>query len=243
MLNAIIYGLFSGLSLLLGAFLGLQLRLSQKAVAMFMAFGSGVLICAITFGLMEEAFKLGGFDGALSGFVVGGMVFLLADYLMHKSGAKKHKRVQHLAETKDSTGPLITMGAVLDGVPESIALGVALHEGAAAGLLMVAAIFLSNLPEGISSVPGLKSEGYSQRVIYLIWSAVALLLSGCVLASFLYLGDLPDHALSFIQAFAAGAILAMLANSMMPEAYEEGGFLITPMTIGGFAIAFIIARA
>ncbi|MEN6404217.1 MAG: ZIP family zinc transporter [Armatimonadia bacterium] len=240
--SAIVYGLITGLSLLIGAIVGLLFNLSKRATAMWMAFGSGVLICAITFGLMEEAFHLGGFTSALAGFGMGGLVFLLGDYMMHMSGAKRHKSKPLVKEAPPSTGLLISMGAILDGIPESVALGVALFAGKSTGLLMAAAIFLSNLPEGLSSVPGLQREGYSRRKILGIWLAASLLLVVIVIVSYLFLGELHPMVLGFIQAFAAGAILAMLANSMMPEAYDEGGFAITPMTILGFLAAFVIAK-
>lgn len=243
MASAVLFGTISGLSLLIGAIIGLRFNLGKKAIAMCMAFGSGVLICAITFGLMEEAFHLGGFHPALVGFAIGGLVFLLGDYLMHRAGAKRHRHGQYLAETGEPTGALITTGAILDGIPESVALAVALFAGRSVGVLMAAAIFLSNLPEAISSVPGLLREGCSRRWIYAIWTCASVLLAVVAVLSYRFLGHLSGESLSFIQAFAAGAILAMLANSMIPEAYHEGGFAITPMTILGFIVAFVVAKS
>jgi ZIP family zinc transporter len=226
----------------MGAGAGLIVHFGKKPMAMFMAFGSGVMICAITFGLMQEAFHLGGFGSSLIGFSAGGLVFLLGDYWMHLHGAKKHQSKPLVKTSAQSTGPLITMGAILDGIPESVALGVALFAGHSTGLLMAAAIFLSNIPEGLSSVPGLRREGYNTRRISVIWLLTSIFLSAVVIVSYLFLGHLPENILGFIQAFAAGAILAMLANSMMPEAFDEGGFAITPMTIAGFLAAFVVAK-
>ncbi len=242
MLDAVIYGAVSGLSLLVGACLGLRLRISRRATAMFMAFGSGVLVCAVTFVLMEEAFQAGGFDAALTGFGLGGLVFLVGDYFLHRAGARNHRAKQFLAETADATGSVITLGAILDGIPESVALGVSLSNGHGTGLLMAGAIFLSNLPEAISSVPGLLQEGHSRKWVYGIWSATSLLLTVIVVASYAFLSTLSPEAEGIIKGFAAGSILSMLANSMIPEAYHEGGFLITPMTILGFAVAFVLAK-
>jgi ZIP family zinc transporter len=242
MRDAIVYGTVSGLSLLLGAFCGLRFGLSRRLTAMFMAFGSGVLICAVTFVLMEEAFQAGGFDAALLGFSAGGLVFLAGDYLLHRAGARSHRQKRYLAETAEATGSIITLGAILDGVPESVALGVSLTNGHGTGLLMAAAIFLSNLPEAISSVPGLLREGYSRRWIYGIWSATSLLLIVIVVASHACLRALSPETEGVLKGFAAGSILSMLANSMIPEAYHEGGFFITPMTILGFAVAFVLAK-
>ena len=132
--------------------------------------------------------------------------------------------------------------AILDGVPESVALGVSLSNGHGTGLLMAGAIFLPNLPEAISSVPGLLREGYSRRWIYGIWSATSLLLIVIVVASHACLRALSPETEGVLKGFAAGSILSMLANSMIPEAYHEGGFFITPMTILGFAVAFVLAK-
>jgi len=242
MLQAVIYGGISGLSLLLGALAGTFFKLRQKTVACFMAFGSGALVCALTFGLMEEAFGHGGFDAVIIGFLCGGLVFIGGDYLLHISGGRKHKRRQLVRAFRESDGKLITMGAVLDGIPESIALGISLFNGQGRGILMLVAIFLSNFPESISSIDGLRKQGFSKRKICGLWGFIALaILAVCVL-SFSFLHGIDLYSLGIIEAFAAGAILAMLADSMMPEAFEEGGFNIGLFTVLGFLVAFIVSR-
>ncbi len=139
-----------------------------------MAFGSGVLICALTFGLMEEAFKHGGFDAIIVGFLLGGLVFISGDFLIHRIGGRNHKRNTHFKSTRETNGKAIVLGSLLDGVPESIALGVALLSKNGIGLLMLAAIFLSNLPESLSSIDDLQREVFSKRSIYFAWSIVSL---------------------------------------------------------------------
>jgi len=242
MLQIIIYGLAAGFSLLFGAFLGSGFNLKQNTIAGFMAFGSGVLICALTFGLMEEAFHHGGFDAVILGFLGGGLIFILGDYLIHRKGGRRHKRKTIFENPKESNGTAIFMGAVLDGVPETIALGIALFNGQGRGLLMLVAIILSNFPEGISSITGLKKEGFSKKNIYLMWTIVALILAAIAVLSFVFLNDINPNTIGIIEAFAAGAILAMLADTMMPEAYEEGGFAIGILTVLGFLVAFILSR-
>ncbi|MEI6498850.1 MAG: ZIP family metal transporter [bacterium] len=240
--NAIIFGVLGGFSLVIGAFFGIRFNFKQKVIAGFMAFGSGVLICALTTGLMEEAFRYGGFDAAIIGFLAGGLVFVGGDYLLHLAGARKHRHKPLVSSDKDSNGKLITLGAILDGVPESIALGIVLFVGQSGGVLMLAAIFLSNFPEGISSVSGLLKEGFSKKKIYLIWTIVAMISAILTIASYIFLHDLNPNIIGILESFAAGAILAMLADSMMPEAYEEGGFGIGLLTIVGFIIAFVLSR-
>lgn len=242
MLQALIYGIISGLSLVIGSAIGVFFNLSKKTIATFMAFGAGVLICALTFGLMEEAFKHGGFDAVIIGFLLGGLVFIGGDYLIHLYGGRKHRRHIIFKNNTKSNGLAITLGTILDGIPESIALGVSIFNGQALGILMLAAIVLSNFPEGISSVTGLKKEGYNKWQIIGTWLVVAILVTITVVLSYAFLHRLDSNTIGIIEAFAGGAILAMLSDSMMPEAYEEGGFGIAIMTILGFLTAFIISR-
>lgn len=243
MTNAILYGGISGLALLVGAWAGMFFKLKQKTIARFMAFGSGVLICALTFGLMEEAFVSGGFDAAIGGFILGGAIFIAGDYLIHILGGRRHKRKQHLVPTGvESSGQVVTLGALLDGVPESIALGIAIFTGGGTGILMLVAITLSNFPESISSITGLKKENFSNGHIYLIWGIVALISFTTTVLSYIFLHDIDPNMIGIIEAFAAGAILAMLADSMMPEAFEEGGFTIGILTVLGFLTAFVLAK-
>jgi ZIP family zinc transporter len=242
MSQIVFYGLVSGFSLLVGAIVGVRFNLKQIVIARFMAFGSGVLVCALTFGLMEEAFGHGGFDAVIIGFLLGGLVFIGGDFLLTLKGGRKHKRKQLTLPRNDSNGKVITLGAALDGIPESVALGISFFNGQGRGFLMLAAIVLSNFPEGISSINGLRKEKFSERQIYLIWTVVALLTASITVLSYIFLHDINPNTIGIIEAFAAGAILAMLADSMMPEAYEEGGVLIGLLTVTGFLTAFIISR-
>jgi len=222
--------------------IGTSLKISQKTIAAIMAFGSGVLICALTFGLMEEAFKHGGFDAVIIGFLLGGVVFISGDFLIHRIGGRNHKRKAHFRSTRETNGKAIVLGSLLDGIPESMALGVALLSKKGTGLLMLVAIFLSNLPESLSSIDDLQREGFPKQRIYLFWSIVSLCVALSVVMSFLFLKNLDLNSLGLIESFASGAILAMLADSMMPEAYEDGGFLIGFLTMLGFLTAFIISK-
>jgi ZIP family zinc transporter len=243
MAQAIIFGVISGLALVLGALAGTIFSWRQKVIAGFMAFGSGVLICALTFGLMEEAFRHGGWDAVIIGFLLGGLVFIVGDWLLYRIGGRKHKRRQVIkGGGNDQNGAAITLGAVLDGVPESIALGIAIFNSSGTGLLMLVAIFLSNFPESISSVSGLAKSGFSKARIISLWSLVGLVTTIVTILSFIFLRDINLNIIGMLESFAAGAILAMLADSMMPEAYEDGGPAIAFLTILGFLVAFVISR-
>lgn len=239
---AIIYSFLAGFSLILGAIIGMVFKISQKVIAAVMAFGSGVLICALTFGLMEEAFKHGGFDAIIIGFLIGGIVFIAGDFLVHRYGGRNYKKRKHFRQLRNTNGKAIILGAALDGIPESIALGLSLLEKNGIGLLMVTAIFLSNLPESISSIDDLRKEGLSTKQIYVTWSVVSVFVIAAAILSFFFLKNISLNFRGIIESFASGAILAMLADSMMPEAYEEGGYLIGFLTILGFITAFILSK-
>lgn len=239
---AVLYGSLSGLALIAGAFIGTYFNLSQKVIARFMAFGAGVLVCALTTGLMEDAFIFGGFDAVTIGFFMGGLAFVGGDYLLHLRGGRNHKRRKMIETGAATNGKAITWGAILDGIPESAALGISLFAGHGKAFLVAMAIIISNLPEGISSVTGLHKEGYSNKKIYITWATVALTVLLVTVFSNLLLHDIDPNNIGIIEAFAAGAILAMLADTMMPEAYEEGGFSIGILTVLGFLTAFILGK-
>jgi len=242
MATVVSYALLTGFSLLIGAIAAVIFNFRQKVVAAIMAFGSGALICALTFGLMEEAFKHGGFDAIIFGFLLGGITFISGDFWIHRAGGRNHKRRQVFKSGREASGEVITLGAILDGVPESAALGISLLNPKGIGLALAAAIFLSNLPEAITSTNGFMKEGISKRQTFLIWFIVSVALTLTTIGSFVFLGDLKLNTLGAIESFAAGAILAMLADSMMPEAYEEGGLAIGLLTLLGFLTTFILSK-
>lgn len=242
MLQLAIFSIINGLSLVFGSLAGIFLKMKRGTIAACMAFGSGVLICALTFGLMEEAFKHGGFDAIIIGFLLGGAVFIGGDFIIHKMGGRKHRRGYPKVAMSDSGGALITLGAILDGIPESIALGITLFFNQKVGILMLGAIFLSNFPESISSISGLKREGFSKKRIFLMWLTVGAVTALATFLSFIFFHGINLNSVGILEAFAAGAILAMLADGMMPEAFKEGGFMIGALTILGFLVSFIVSR-
>ena len=233
----------SGFALLVGAIAGVYIKFSRRAIAAFMAFGAGVLICALTFGLMEQAFHHGGFDAVVIGFALGGAAFIGGDYVLHLRGGRRHRRKPLIAARNNPEGGKeIVLGALLDGVPESMALGIALYFGAGGGILLLVAIILSNFPEGITSIEGLVREKFSRIQIYWMWTVVALICAATTVLAYVFLHDIGSNNIGILEAFAAGAILAMLADSMMPEAFEDGGFLISSFTVLGFLASFLLSR-
>lgn len=252
MLNAGVYGLIGGAALFIGALIGIYMKVSQRVVGVVMAFGSGVLISALTFDLMEKAYKSGGFDSVSIGFITGALLFVGGDYLIDSFGGHYRKLkhgTQHLtrqATANDSkpasSGSAILLGALLDGIPESAAIGVGLAAGQGVGLSMLIAVFLSNLPEGLSGAMGMKTAGHSKIYIMLVWGTTIAVSGGAAALGYQFLGHASKDVIAITMALAAGAILAMIADTMMPEAFEESGRFVALVTVAGFLIAFIVSH-
>ena len=239
MSNVIIYGLISVLPLIIGAYLGSVIKIKEKIIGTISAFGAGAMIAALTFGLMEESFRLGSFDNAIIGFLAGGLVFIIGDLIIIKIGGRGHKEYY---DVENSTGWGIVLGAILDGIPESIALGIGLLLNPTLGLLVLVGVFTSNLPEGISSSYDLKKQNKSNKEILLTWLVVAVVCLIFVIIGYVLFDNISPHITATFQSFAAGAILAMLASTMMPEAYQEGGVSSSSATVLGFILIFILSK-
>jgi zinc transporter, ZIP family len=240
-----IWGVLAGSALLLGAAIGYLVPLSQRTVAAVMAVGAGVLISALSFELMEKAAEQGGMIATSAGFLGGACTYSFVNWLLNHRGARHRKRSGYSEQNKqsgDGSGASIAVGALLDGVPESIVIGVSLLEGTGVSAVTVAAVFLSNLPEGLSSAAGMKRAGRSRRYIFGVWGAIALASGMAAIAGNVLLADAAKTTLSATTAVAAGAILAMLADTMMPEAWEGSHEFTGLLTVLGFLAAFVFSQ-
>jgi ZIP family zinc transporter len=240
-LQAGLWGLLGGAALVVGAAGGFSLRLPRRLIAAIMAFGSGVLISALSFQLMEEAYERGGLDSAALGFLSGAVVYTAANRALAEYGARHRKRSEgkQPSEADDAgSGLAIAVGALLDGIPESMAIGLSLLGGAGVSLVTVAAVFLSNVPEGLSSSAGMKKAGRSAVYVFGVWSGIALA-SGVAAAigAVAFRSASPD-VIAATTAVAAGAILAMLSDTMIPEAFDEARDYAGLITVAGFLAAF-----
>lgn len=244
-LQAGFWGLVAGSALLLGAGIGFYARVPQRVIAGIMAFGGGVLISALSFDLMDEAYKRGGFDSTAIGFLGGAFVYTAANWYLARQGAKHRKRSgkqQPREEDTEGSGLAIAVGALLDGIPESIVIGVSMIKGGAVSVVAVAAIFLSNIPEGLSSSAGMKNAQRSTRYVFSVWASIAAISGVAALAGYVLFRHFSDEIIAATTAVAAGAILAMLSDTMIPEAFEEAHDFAGLITVAGFLIAFVLTK-
>jgi zinc transporter, ZIP family len=270
-LQAAWWGFAGGAALLVGALMGLYLRVGLRTIGLVMAFGAGVLISAVAFELTQEAYRSAGSTAAALGLAAGALTFFTGDWLIDRQGGHRRKSPVHggvrepavapevdstqaraatrpnakatVTATGASSGLALVLGALLDGIPESAAIGISLLGGEGVGIAMVAAVFLSNIPESLSATTGLKASGRSTGWILRLWSLVVAASTVSAVLGYTLLGGASDGTVAFIQTFAAGAILTMLADTMMPEAVEHAGRLVGLLTVLGFAVAFFLSSA
>jgi zinc transporter, ZIP family len=234
--EAALWGLVGGSSLLLGAWVALRTAIQRPLLGLLMGFGAGTLISALAFELTEEAFALGGADTVAAGLGVGALSYYVGDRYLDSRGAAGRMRAD--VDSSDSAGMALLLGAVLDGIPESAVIGITVLEGQVS-VPMLAAVFLSNLPESVSSVASMR--GQDRGKVLRRWLLVTL---ACALAAGLGYGLLDGASgdlVGFIEAFAGGAVLMTVADAMLPEARELGGKAVGLLTTLGFALAYLLS--
>jgi len=241
MLNAFLWGLLATSSLIIGGVIASRLNLGKKTLGVIMAFGAGTLISAISYELIFEAVKLGKGSGFPAfGLFAGALTFFFSDKLIEKFGAGNHMEI---APTSSNSSKLIVpmvLAIILDGIPESIVIGLGIFEGGRVSMAMLVAVFISNLPEAIAGTTGMKAAGWSRLKIQSLWLLIAVVCAVASVAGFSLFSGVSVEWLSFINAFAGGAILLMIANSMIPEAYEHGGKLAGIFTVLGFFVSVCV---
>jgi ZIP family zinc transporter len=233
------WGFVGGASLFLGALVGIYAGASRRLIATVMALGAGVLISSVAFELMDEAYAMGGFDSSSLGLLLGAVAFFFADMAVNRRGGTRRKNP---GDKQGDSATAIAIGALMDGIPESAAIGISLLGGGTISAALVAAVFLSNIPEGLSSAAGMKQSGRSTAHILGLWGSVTLASALAALLGYFFLDGAPVDLIALIQSFAAGAILTMLASTMMPEAYDEGGQLVGLVTAVGFLLSFVLSH-
>ena len=240
-----LWGLLGGAALVLGALVAWFVRVPQAVIASVMAFGSGVLISAVAFDLVAEAADTGGLGPTAVGFVGGALAYVGANALLARRGARHRKRSggqQPSEEEQSGSGAAIAIGALLDGVPESVVLGLGLLGGGSVSPSVLAAVVISNVPEGLSSAAGMKANGRRAAYVFGVWGGIAVVSGLASLVGYLALGSAPAGVVAVITAVAAGAILTMIADTMIPEAFERTRTWTGVTTTVGFLVAFAIER-
>jgi ZIP family zinc transporter len=237
---AFAWGLGAASSLLLGGVVSLRWPISKRVLGLVMAFGAGVLISAVAYDLVQEAFGVA--DGGVwiaIGLTAGAVTFYVGDALIDRMGGANRKS---MVSSDQAQSPLaIVLGIVLDGIPESIVIGLTLLGGGVIDIAVVFAVFLSNVPEAFAATTGLRDSGYKPAQIVRLWVLVMLVSGLAAAVGFGIAGNFGGNFVALIDAFAAGAILTMLADTMIPEAYQFAGAQVGLATTLGFGLAFAIS--
>ena len=238
MAEAFGWGALGAAALLIGALVAYLLSPSRRVIAVVMALGTGLLIGSVSYELVDDALEHQAVVWVALMVLVGAATFTVGDWLLERGGGGDRKDPTG-AQTEGS--PLaIVLGSVLDGIPESFVLGLTVLQGGVS-VSLLAGVALSNLPEGMSSSSGLKAAGWPQGRVVLMWSAVVLVLALAAAAGYALLDPASGRTGALVQAFAAGALLAMLADTLLPEAYAVEGVLTGPLVVAGFAVSLALS--
>ncbi|MER3389459.1 MAG: ZIP family zinc transporter [Microcella sp.] len=244
-------GLGAASFLVVGAALAWTLRVPDSVVAGIMAFGAGALVSTLAFELVGEAHSTGGLVPTLGGFLAGAVIYVLADVALAAAGARSRKRSVALRNAPGvhsdpatggsaSVGLAVALGALLDGIPESLVLGLSIAQGGAVSLTLLVAVAASNLPEGLGSAAGMKHEGRSARYVFGVWVGISLASGVAAMLGYVLLQDASPELVAIVTTIAAGAILAMVANTLIPEAFKSDRSLTGLWAALGFALSFTL---
>jgi len=258
MLTALLYGLIASSGFVVGTAIGLTTEPPRRVVAAIVAFGAGVLVSALAFDLMEEAFETGTAVWTIGGFMLGAVIYVVIDMGLDRLAAESPKRTgrdpedvvpgaERIPQSREQatvSGLALLVGTVLDGIPENAAIGISLvaEDAGGLGLVLMGAVFMSNLPASITSAIGMRHEGRSRLFIISAWGTVAIACTAAAVLGYVLLGGLAPNLIATMLALAAGGIIAMLADTMMPEAFEHGGPGVALATATGFSCAFLLSR-
>jgi zinc transporter, ZIP family len=251
-LEAASWGFVGGASLLLGALIGLFASVPVRIVGLVMGFGVGVLISAVAFELTGAAYDRSGAWPVVLGLAAGSVTFYAGDWVLDHTGAGNRKDPTGTDDPTSgvtstdvhgasSASTALVLGALLDGIPESAAIGVSLLGGGSVGLAVVIAVFLSNIPESLSASAGMKRDGRSVGYVLRLWVLVVLASTVAAALGYGLLGGAGETTLAFTETFAAGAVLTMLADTMVPEAVDHAGPAVGLACVTGFTCSFLLS--
>ncbi len=222
-----LYAAGASLPLLLGALLGVWWRPPTHLLAMALAYAAGALIAALSFDLFQESYEMGGGLVAGPAFAAGALTFVVADYVLDRT------------TSGSATGWALLAGVTLDGVPENMALGVSLT--GAGSLALLVAVFASNFPEALAGAVSMHEEGRSRTTVVAIWAGATLLLAGAVVLGRFAFSGASAEVLAFPLAFAGGAVLASVIDTLAPDAFRQGGPWVALASAAGFVTGFMLS--
>jgi zinc transporter, ZIP family len=244
-LLAAFWGGLAAISLIIGAVVAVRLRPSDRITGAVMGFGAGALIGGIAYELVPESLMKDAGWGTLVAFALGALTFFGGDWVIDRRGGRHRKRIARAAGEASipggGSGTAIFLGTLLDGIPESLVLGIGLALGGSVSLAFLVAVFVSNIPEGIAGTSSLISEGHSLRQVYRMWIALVIASAAAAALGYAFASLASSVDGRIVQSFAAGAVLTMLADTMMPEAFKHGGKVVGLLTTLGFLMAAILS--
>ncbi|WP_175991415.1 ZIP family metal transporter [Bacillus sp. Marseille-Q1617] len=240
MFQAALWGGAASLSLFLGALIGIFFKIPKRITAFIMAFGTGLIIGSATFDLLSEAAGNANIIHITAMFLLGAAIFTAFELWISKKGGSQRKRSKK--NPHDHSGLAIYIGTLMDAIPESIIIGVSFLGSQSIQWVFIAAIFISNFPEALSSSIGLKLDRYSTKKILILWGSVVVVSSLSSLLGYTFLQDAPESTEYIIGAFGAGGLLAMVSSTMLPEAFEDGGPLVGFLSAAGIILSYIFTN-
>jgi len=228
MLSAGLWGAVAASSLVIGAVLGVVRRWDHRLIGAVLGFGAGALISGVSFELVEEGLRAAGGVPVALGLAAGALVFFLGDRAVERMGGRSGAA---------AAGFPLLLGALLDGIPEQLVLGIGLAAGEGVSVALLVAIFVSNLPESIGSATDMRAAGRESRIIVLGWAVVAVVCTLATIGGYWVSALVGDRFTGAVDGFAAGALLVMLVGSMIPEAKEKASAGAGLAAVLGFAVA------
>ena len=230
---ALAWGGLSSASLYIGEALAGPMAKRYRATGWIMGFGAGTLLSAVAYELIPASNLRSGLGVGVA-VALGATTYFVGDWVIDHRGGDARQDID--GGGGQGSGAAMFIGALLDGIPEAFILGITLALGSGISVAFVTAVFVSNIPQGIAGTTSLRLAGYSSRRIFAMWTALTVAAAMTAAVGFLVADTVPNQGI-YAEAFAAGAVLTMLANSMMPEAFEHGGRLVGLLTVLGYMLA------
>jgi ZIP family zinc transporter len=233
---ALLWGALSSASLFVGQALARPLEPRTRTTGLLMGFGAGTMLSAVAYELVPLS-SIGTGPGVSAAFLAGAIVYYVGDRLVDERGGKHRSAIQGPEES--GSGTAMFLGALLDGIPEAFILGIGISLGGSVSLAFVAAVFISNVPQGAAGTIAMRHAGTSDRTITTMWGALTVASAAVATIGYLIGDAIPNQGL-YAQVFAGGAVLVLLADSMMPEAFRHGGRSVGLLTVLGYLAATIL---